>query len=87
MNSKEFIQALDEGKILVSIEDRHATARRLNRGIRSMMIDNDTTGVHMIGNYEEWDTTEDLVFIKRENGTPYGIAIGFVNASKWEVKE
>ncbi len=86
MNSKEFIQALDDGKILVSIQDRHATARKLNDG-RSVMIDNDSTGVHMIGSYTEWDTTEDLVFIKRDNGTPYGVAIGFVNASKWEVKE
>jgi hypothetical protein len=51
------------------------------------MIDNGSTGVHMIGSYTEWDTTEDLVFIKRDNGTPYGVAIGFVNAAKWEVKE
>ena len=86
MNSKEFIQALDDGKILVSIQDRHATARKLNDS-RSVMIDNDTTGVHMIGSYTEWDTTEDLVFLTRENGKEFGTAIGFVNAAKWEVKE
>ena len=85
MNSKEFIKALDDGKILVSIQDRHVTAFKLTT--RSMMINNDTTGVHLIGDYTERDTTEDLVFLTRDNGTPYGVAIGFVNAAKWEVKE
>lgn len=85
MNSKEFIQALDEGKILVSIEDRHVTAIKLTT--RSVMINNDTTGVHLIGDYSERDSTEDLVFLTRKNGKEFGVAIGFVNAAKWEVKE
>lgn len=85
MNSKEFIKALDDGKILVSIQDRHVTAFKLTT--RSVMIDNDTTGVHLIGDYTERDTTEDLVFLTRENGKEFGVAIGFVNAAKWEVKE
>lgn len=85
MNSKDFIKALDEGKILVSIEDRHATAIKLTT--RSVMINNDTTGVHLIGDYSERDSTEDLVFLTRKNGKEFGVAIGFVNAAKWEVKE
>ena len=85
MNSKEFIKALDDGKILVSIQDRHVTAFKLTT--RSVMINNDTTGVHLIGDYTERDTTKDLVFLTRENGKEFGIAIGFVNAAKWEVKE
>ena len=87
MNSKEFIQALDEGKTLVSIQDRYVTAKKLSVGIRQVMIDNPTTGVHLVGNYRNWDTTENLVFLSRENDTPYGIPIGFVNAEKWEVNE
>ena len=86
MNSKEFIQALDEGKTLVSIQDRYVTAKKLTEN-RQVMIDNPTTGVHLIGNYSEKDSTETLVFLSRDNGTPYGTAIGFVNAEKWEVKE
>lgn len=86
MNSKEFIQALDEGKTLVSIQDRYVTAKKLTES-RQLMIDNPTTGVHLIGNYSERDSTESLVFLSRNNGTPYGTAIGFVNAEKWEVNE
>ena len=86
MNSKDFIQALDEEKTLVSIQDRYVTARKLTEG-RQVMIDNPTTGVHLIGNYSERDTTEDLVFLSRDDGTIFGIAIGFVNAEKWEVNE
>ncbi len=86
MNSKEFIKALDDGKILVSIQDRHVTAIKLTTS-RSVMINNDTTGVHLIGDYSERDTTEDLVFLTRENGKEFGVAIGFVNAAKWEVNE
>ena len=85
MNSKEFIKALDDGKILVSIQDRHVTAIKLTT--RSVMINNDTTGVHLIGDYAERDTTEDLVFLTRKTGKEFGVAIGFVNAAKWEVKE
>ena len=86
MNSKEFIQALDEGKTLVSIQDRYVTARKLV-GDRQMIINNDTVGLHLIGNYSERDTTEDLVFLSKDDGTPYGIAFGFVNTEKWEVNE
>ena len=86
MNSKEFIQALDEGKILVSIENRYVTARKLGDR-RSVMIDNPFTGVHLFGNYSEKDTTEAFVFLSKSNGTPYGTQIGFVNAEKWEVNE
>lgn len=86
MNSKEFIQALDEGKTLVSIQDRYVTAKKLAES-RQLMIHNDTTGVHIIGNYSEKDCTESLVFLSRDNGTPYGTSIGFVNATKWEVNE
>ena len=86
MNSKEFIQALDEGKTLVSIQDRFVTAKKLAEN-RQVMIDNPTTGVYIIGNYREWDTTETLVFLSRDNGTHYGIPIGFVNTKKWEVNE
>lgn len=85
MNSKEFIQALDEGRTLVSIQDRYVTAEKLSNG--QLMIDNPTTGIHIIGDYSEKDTTESLIFLSRDNGTPYGIAFGFVNAEKWEVNE
>lgn len=86
MNSKEFIQALDEGKTLVSIQDRYVTAKKLSEG-RQVMIDNPTTGIHLIGDYSERDSTETLVFLSKKNDNPYGIAIGFVNAEKWEVNE
>ena len=86
MNSKEFIQALDEGKTLVSIQDRFVTAKKLAEN-RQVIIHNDTAGVHIIGNYSEKDSTETLVFLSRDNGTTYGIAFGFVNAMDWEVFE
>lgn len=86
MNSKDFIQALDEGKTLVSIKDRYTTAKKLV-GERQMIINNDTAGLHLIGNYSERDTTENLVFLSKDDGTPYGIAFGFVDAMDWEVNE
>lgn len=86
MNSKEFIQALEEGKTLVSIQDRYVTAEKLSESTK-VMINNPTTGVHIVGNYSEKDSTETLVFLTVDNGSPYGIAIGFVNAEKWEVNE
>ena len=85
MNSKEFIQELYEGKLLVAENSRCASIRMIAKD--TILYNDDERGLHLIANVAEWDVTSDLVFLRKNEGSKYGLAIGFVNAEKWEVFE
>lgn len=85
MNSKEFIQELNEGKLLVAKNSKCTTIRLI--AAETIIYNDDERGLHMLVNVAEWDVTSDLVFLRKNDGSKYGLAIGFVNAEKWEVSE
>ena len=85
MNSKEFIQELNEGKLLVAKNSKCTTIRLIAK--ETISYDDDERGLHMIVNVAEWDVTSDLIFFRKDDGSKFGLPIGFVNAEKWEVFE
>ena len=85
MDSKEFIQELNEGKLLVAKNSKCTTIRMIAKD--TIIYNDDERGLDMVVNIAEWDVTSDLVFFRKDDGSKYGLAIGFINAEKWEVFE
>ncbi len=85
MNSKEFIQAIGEGKTLTPRTDKgHTIIRRSSNG---KGITYSTIGIDVVARITERDTLENSIFLTVDDGSKFGICVGVVYTESWEVLE
>ena len=85
MNSKEFIQAIGEGKTLTLKTDKgHTNIRRSEDGKGILFTG---VGITVKARISERDILGHSIFLTVNDGSEYGICVGVVCTESWEVLE
>lgn len=85
MNSKEFIQAIGEGKTLTLKTDKGYTT--IYRSSDGKGVVYSAVGITVKAEITERDILGYSIFLTVNNGSEFGICVGVVYTESWEVLE